>query len=147
MAKDYGVEVMTASEARAKLESYVVILKARLEGTTPGPWDFGTYGGPSSGGSGYWLEGGNRKKGQHFLGEFPGHKTDLAFCVFSRSAVPALLAGIEAVLEEYADVCLAAEGDDAGPSGPWAITARGTAKDMLIEFAQSMEPYFKEVSE
>lgn len=125
---------MTATEARAKLESYVVILKEKLEGVTEGPW--------------YWRRHVNRtwllaKGGLHrdtilqINEDWGTRRKDSDFIAFSRQAVPAMLKLIQDVLsEEKAGFC---SQDPAFVEG-WES---GQAMS-LITMAQAMEPWFKQ---
>ncbi len=137
---------MNAAEAKIKLEAWRDLLKAKLKGVTPGPWKV------KDGNEKYIIEDGEGydiidEGGAGCIGEasiYGGFKEeeDAILSALSRSAVPAMLAGIEAALKIYKKL----DEDSPDPSGPDIPTGKRLgAEEIIIALAQAYEPYFQEV--
>jgi hypothetical protein len=151
---------MTAEEARTKLEAWRDLLKAKLEWTTEGPWRFdkrvgcvAVYEGPpincienEKENLIHYSERGvesDERAGTHAM----PHSTaaDAELIAFSRSAVPAMLAGIEGVLEmcdKDETLKLKKNKFESEVNDNWY---KGGQAHTLIVFAEAYEPYFQEV--
>lgn len=133
---------MTAPEAKAKLEAWRDLLKAKLEGVTPGPW---------------WMDFDHSEKimrvgveaeksptHPHYVFFAPDTKEvdqeNSHFVALSRSAVPAMLAGIKAVLKNWEGI---KEWDGCGDAHDQGKC--DGAKEDVIALAEAYEPHFQEV--
>lgn len=137
---------MTATEAREKLEAWRDLLKAKLEGVTPGPWgEENNIAGQDfifqeSDGRGFYEY--NRIMSSEKEHGWDTMRANTNFIILSRSAVPAMLAGIEAVLADYKR-CQVKEGD-ASFNRDTQMTFAGTS-EMMMEIAEAYEPFFQEI--
>jgi len=135
---------MTSSEAKAKLEAWVVLLKAKLEGVTPGKWEIT--------GEGIYLSDMIAIRATQNDRNSP--RVGVAWCRYeiydgntvshvdkkeSRQAMPAMLAGIEAIIKELAIV-----EQIGGPSfeNGYKIGIEIATERLIAAY----EPYFQEVS-
>ncbi|KKM76736.1 hypothetical protein LCGC14_1377170 [marine sediment metagenome] len=145
-----GNSPMTSEEARTKLEAWRDLLKAKLEGVHSGPWRVDPDDRPKM----EWNDqiirpGGIRNDGltvcfmsnDEWDGDH-GQKPDSNFIAFSRSAVPAMLAGIQVALKEHEKISSIERADELTKYGEGSFAQ---SCQLLMATARAYEPYFQEV--
>jgi len=134
---------MTAVEAKAKMEGWRDVLKAKLEGVAKGPWSV-----QINALACWYIAPGEGKGGAVVDSALPtgmsAGNPNLPFIAFSRSAVPAQLALIEAILKLYDEEPLP---DGTIDSDELADGVRAGQEQALIVAAEAMEPFMAQVAE
>lgn len=150
---------MTATEAREKLEGWRDLLKAKLEGVTPGKW-YWEYGMTMRTAWGLIAE--REGKGDRYILRFEGPndiencpkpEADMILIEMAQPFARAMLAGIEAALNQHMEP-VPLDCDDSG-SGYEERQIEGyksrldcwqDSEDlMIVSVAKAYEPFFQEV--
>lgn len=144
---------MTAEEAKTKLESWRDLLKAKLAGVAHGPWQWDQIPLKIPKGEDAWIlgplveAGGSRNLMVQAVirhqAPWAPKKADRGLMELSRSAVPAMLAGIEAALNIFEDEQKYSKDKPDGPA--MAAGSIDVANDFMCRVAEAYEPYFQEV--